>query len=45
LQQEIEALAKIKATVTANNDVSIWRYATATGESNELLPEGWVLEH
>ena len=45
LQHEIEALARIKATVTADNGVSIWRYATATGESNELLPEGWVLDH
>ena len=47
LQQEIEALAKIRARVTAgnnNNSISIWRYATATGESNELLPEGWVVE-
>jgi Fe-S-cluster containining protein len=47
LQREIEALAKIKATVTADGDndhVSIWRYATATGSSNDLLPEGWVLE-
>jgi Fe-S-cluster containining protein len=44
LQQEIEALAKIKATVTAEKDVSVWRYATATGGSNELLSEGWVLE-
>ncbi|MDQ3873896.1 MAG: YkgJ family cysteine cluster protein [Thermoproteota archaeon] len=46
LQQEIEALAKIRARVTAgnNNDISIWRYATATGRSNELLPEGWVVE-
>src|SRR5918996_4024738 len=47
LQREIEALAKIKATVTADSDsdhVSIWRYATATGSSNEMLPEGWVLE-
>jgi Fe-S-cluster containining protein len=44
LQQEIEALAKIKAAVIAQEGVAIWRYATATGESNELLPEGWVLE-
>ena len=45
LQREIEALAKIKATVTAEGDnVSIWRYATATGSSNDLLPEGWILE-
>lgn len=45
LQQEIEALTKIKKTVTADNNVSIWRYATATGRSNHLLPEGWVLQY
>src|SRR5215203_4764093 len=46
LQREIEALAKIRANVTANDDddISIWRYATATGKSNGLLPEGWILE-
>lgn len=48
LQREIEALAKIRDTVTPDDDadgvVSIWRYATATGRSNELLPEGWILE-
>ena len=44
LQQEIEALAKIRARVTADDDVSIWRYATATGRSNGLLSEGWILE-
>ena len=45
LQQEIEALAKIRASVTADeDDISIWRYATATGKSNDLLPEGWILE-
>jgi Fe-S-cluster containining protein len=44
LQQEFEALVKIKTAVTADNKVSIWRYATATGGSSELLPEGWVLE-
>jgi uncharacterized protein len=44
LQHEIEALTKIKKTVTADNNVSVWRYATATGRSNHLLPEGWVLE-
>jgi uncharacterized protein len=45
LQREIEALAKIRASVTANDDdISIWRYATATGKSNGLLPEGWILE-
>jgi Fe-S-cluster containining protein len=44
LQREIEALAKIRASVTADDDVSIWRYATATGGSNGLLSEGWILE-
>jgi uncharacterized protein len=44
LQQEIEALAKIRASVTADDDISIWRYATATGKSNGLLPEGWILQ-
>jgi Fe-S-cluster containining protein len=45
LQRETEALAKIRANVTANDDdISIWRYATATGKSNGLLPEGWILE-
>jgi hypothetical protein len=44
----MEALAKIRARVTPddnNNDFSIWRYATATGRSNGLLSEGWVVEH
>jgi Fe-S-cluster containining protein len=49
LQQEIEALAKIQARVTAddgnNNDLSVWRYATATGAFDGLLPEGWIVEH
>ena len=49
LQQEIEALAKIKANVTVGNEddennISIWRYATATGGSPRLLPEGWIAE-
>ena len=51
LQREMEALAKIKARVTAgeddddnNNDASIWRYATATGTSDNLLSEGWFVE-
>ena len=44
LQQEIEALAKIRACVSADDDISIWRYATATGKSNGLLPEGWILQ-
>ena len=47
LQQEIEALAMIRARVIAGNDdnkISIWRYATATGGSYELFPEGWIAE-
>jgi Fe-S-cluster containining protein len=49
LQQEIEALATIRASVIAGNDdsgnsISIWRYATATGGSYGLLPEGWIAE-
>jgi uncharacterized protein len=47
LHQEIEALAKIRASVTAgsnNNNNSIWRYATAIGGSYGLLPEGWIAE-
>jgi Fe-S-cluster containining protein len=52
LQQEIEALAAIRAGVIAGNnndndnddDISIWRYATATGASYGLLPEGWIAE-
>jgi uncharacterized protein len=50
LEQEIEALAKIKASVTVgdddveNNNISIWRYATSTGRSPRLLPEGWIAE-
>ncbi len=44
LQREIEALAKISASVTADDAVSIWRYATATGRSTGLLSEGWILE-
>jgi hypothetical protein len=49
LQQEIEALATIRASVIADNDdsgnsISIWRYATATGGAYGLLPEGWIAE-
>jgi hypothetical protein len=50
LEQEIEALAKIKASVTAdnyvdeNNNITIWRYATSTGGSRRLLAEGWIAE-
>ncbi len=47
LQSEIEALAKIKASVTAGEELHVWRYATATGNSQDrekLLPKGWVIE-
>lgn len=45
LQQEIEALARIKAMVNADGDIHVWRYATATGSpSHIMLPEGWVAE-
>jgi Fe-S-cluster containining protein len=44
LQREIEALSRIKASVTAG-DGSVWRYATATGRPGDsMLPEGWVAE-
>jgi Fe-S-cluster containining protein len=44
LQQEVEALARIKSSVTASKS-RVWRYATATGRSGDVfLPEGWVAE-
>jgi hypothetical protein len=44
LQPEIEALVKIKSSVTAGKS-HVWRYATATGRSGDVfLPEGWVAE-
>jgi len=44
LQQEIEALARIKSGVTAGKR-KVWRYATATGMPGDLLlPEGWIAE-
>jgi hypothetical protein len=44
LQHEIEALARIKSSVTAGKG-HVWRYATATGRRGDvLLPEGWVAE-
>jgi hypothetical protein len=48
LQSEIEALAKIEASVTAGNDLRVWRYATGTCKEEDrtkLLPEGWVIEY
>jgi len=44
LQQEIEALSRIKARVTAGSD-RVWRYATATGGPGDImLAEGWVAD-
>ncbi len=45
LQQEVEALVRIKANVTAGKS-KVWRYATATGRAggDAMLPEGWVAE-
>lgn len=44
LQQEIEALVRIKSSVIAGKS-HVWRYATATGRPGDvLLPEGWVAE-
>ena len=44
LQQEIESLARIKASVKVGN-TRVWRYATATGKTGDfMLPEGWVVE-
>jgi hypothetical protein len=43
LAGELESLAKIKATVKAEEGLQVWRYATATGEG-DMMPEGWILE-
>lgn len=44
LQQEIEALARIKLSVTTGGG-SVWRYATTIGKPGDImLPEGWVAE-
>jgi Fe-S-cluster containining protein len=47
LQVEIEALAKIKASVVADGNMRVWRYATAIGRTEDkrkFLPKGWVIE-
>ncbi|HVX03203.1 MAG TPA: YkgJ family cysteine cluster protein [Nitrososphaera sp.] len=44
LQGELESLSKIKAAVRVeDDDMRVWRYATATGEK-AALGEGWILE-
>src|SRR5919199_5315659 len=47
LQQEIEALAKIKSKVNVDEKIEIWRYATAIGDevnAAKFFPAGWVLQ-
>lgn len=43
LAGELESLAKIKASVRAEEIQHVWRYSTATGDG-DMMPEGWVLE-
>jgi Fe-S-cluster containining protein len=48
LQDEIEALNKIKAEFFVDKKIEVWRYATAVGDEkikHKLLPEGWVLQY
>jgi Fe-S-cluster containining protein len=47
LQQEIEALAKIKSKVNVDEKIEIWRYATAIGDevnAAKFFPAGWILQ-
>jgi uncharacterized protein len=47
LQQEIEALNKIKSKVSVDENIEIWRYATAVGDEEsaaKFFPAGWVLQ-
>ncbi|MEO9319623.1 MAG: YkgJ family cysteine cluster protein [Nitrososphaera sp.] len=45
LERERESLAIIQSTVTAKENDTILRYATATGDEGvSMLPEGWVVE-
>ena len=47
LQTEIEALAKIKASITEDRNLRLWRYATEAGKEEDrykILPEGWIME-
>jgi len=47
LQQEIEALNKIKSKVSVDEKIEIWRYATAVGDEEnaaKFFPAGWVLQ-
>jgi Fe-S-cluster containining protein len=47
LQQEIEALTKIKAGAAVDEKTEIWRYATAIGDEEnaaKFFPAGWILQ-
>lgn len=47
LQQEIEALTKIKSEVNVDEKIEIWRYATAIGDEGNaarFFPAGWILQ-
>jgi Fe-S-cluster containining protein len=47
VQQEIEALTKIKSKVNVDEKVDIWRYATAIGDKEnaaKFFPAGWILQ-
>jgi Fe-S-cluster containining protein len=47
MQQEIEALTKIKSKVNVDEKVEIWRYATAIGDKEnaaKFFPAGWILQ-
>jgi uncharacterized protein len=44
LQVELEALSMIRSKVKADQKETVWRYATATGRSSEMFPEGWIAE-
>jgi len=47
LQPEVKALARIKASVTADVSFQVWRYATAIGKAEDrqkMKPEGWLIE-
>ena len=47
LQQEIEALTKIKVGMNVDEKIEIWRYATAIGDEENapnFFPAGWVLQ-
>jgi hypothetical protein len=47
MQQEIEALTKIKSKVNVDEKVDIWRYATAIGDKEnaaKFFPAGWILQ-